>query len=248
MTIQEMLDRKAELGYSNAVLAEKSGVPLSTVQKVLGGFTHAPRKKTLRALEAALLREKAAEEASMLRESYENALPELTASPKKSRKSVDYRRAELIDGQVFPLPAPSPLHQEIIVRLLVLLANHFSETRNPARLLPPPFGIRPRGEDGGDYFEPDLMTVSDLACLTETGCLGAPDWVLEVTSPATKFRDYTVKPFKYRTGGVRECWIVDPDARVVITYWFGGSEEEMKVYAFGEDVPFSLYPGLTARL
>ena len=117
MTIQEMLDRKAELGYSNAVLAEKSGVPLSTVQKVLGGFTHAPRKKTLRALETALLREKAAEEASMLRESYENALPELTASPKKSRKSVDYRRAELIDGQVFPLPAPSPLHQEIIVRL-----------------------------------------------------------------------------------------------------------------------------------
>ena len=37
MTIQEMQERKRELGYSYAKIAELSGVPVGTVQKVLGG-------------------------------------------------------------------------------------------------------------------------------------------------------------------------------------------------------------------
>ena len=50
MTIEEMKIRKKELGYSNKMLAEKSGVPLGTVQKVLGGITKCPRKRTVEAL------------------------------------------------------------------------------------------------------------------------------------------------------------------------------------------------------
>ena len=38
MTLEEMRERKRELGYSNETLAEKSGVPLATVQKVLSGI------------------------------------------------------------------------------------------------------------------------------------------------------------------------------------------------------------------
>ena len=51
MTIQEMLERKKELGYSYEQVSELSGVPLGTVQKVLGGITQSPRYDTLRALE-----------------------------------------------------------------------------------------------------------------------------------------------------------------------------------------------------
>ena len=46
--------RKKELGYSNAYLARISGIPVSTVNKVLGGITKAPRRTTLLALGAAL--------------------------------------------------------------------------------------------------------------------------------------------------------------------------------------------------
>ena len=54
MTIQEMQERKRELGYSYAKIAELSGVPVGTVQKVLGGITRMPRYDTLAALERVL--------------------------------------------------------------------------------------------------------------------------------------------------------------------------------------------------
>ena len=54
MTIEEMNKIKAELGFSYMKIAEISGLPLSTVQKVLGGITKAPRHDTLKALEKAL--------------------------------------------------------------------------------------------------------------------------------------------------------------------------------------------------
>jgi transcriptional regulator with XRE-family HTH domain len=54
MTLQEIRQRKQELGYSNETLARISGLPLGTVQKVLAGVTKSPRYKTLKAIEGAL--------------------------------------------------------------------------------------------------------------------------------------------------------------------------------------------------
>ena len=51
MTIEEMKRRKRELGYTNQMIADRSGIPLSTVQKVFAGVTSSPRYDTLRALE-----------------------------------------------------------------------------------------------------------------------------------------------------------------------------------------------------
>lgn len=241
MTIQEMQERKIELGYSNAMLAEKSGVPVSTVQKVLGGFTRAPRKATLRALEAAL------REDSKIQESYGPYTPKRADAQKDLRALHDHARGELIDGQIYRLPPPSLLHQEILVRVLVPLANHLAATQNPGKIVPSPFGVCLGTDDSPDYLEPDLMVISRPECLTEAGCTGAPDWVLEVTSPETKFRDLTVKTFKYRSAGVRECWIADPEARITLTYWFDG-EEDMQVIPFDRPVPSRLFPGFSVTL
>ena len=54
MTIEEMKERKRELGYTNQSLSEASGVPLGTVQKLFAGLTRAPRKATIDALERVL--------------------------------------------------------------------------------------------------------------------------------------------------------------------------------------------------
>lgn len=54
MTIEQMKKRKQELGLSNETIARMSGLPLSTVQKILGGVTKSPREKSLRALERVL--------------------------------------------------------------------------------------------------------------------------------------------------------------------------------------------------
>ena len=54
MTLEEMRRRKRELGYSNEKLAELSGIPLGTVQKVMSGSTKSPRQGTMEALARAL--------------------------------------------------------------------------------------------------------------------------------------------------------------------------------------------------
>ena len=54
MTIDEMKKRKKTIGLTNQQLAEKSGVPLATVAKVLSRTTKSPRINTLLALEKAL--------------------------------------------------------------------------------------------------------------------------------------------------------------------------------------------------
>ena len=55
MTIQEMKERKRELGYSYEQLAELAGIPCSTVQKIFGGTTRCPRRSTIESLERVLL-------------------------------------------------------------------------------------------------------------------------------------------------------------------------------------------------
>ena len=51
MTIQEMRNKKEEMGISYAEIARRSGLPLPTVQKVLTGATKSPRYDTILALE-----------------------------------------------------------------------------------------------------------------------------------------------------------------------------------------------------
>jgi predicted transcriptional regulator len=54
MTIDQMKKRKTELGYSNEMLAELSGVPLGTVQKIFAGVTRSPRYETIQKLQNVL--------------------------------------------------------------------------------------------------------------------------------------------------------------------------------------------------
>ena len=54
MTIEEMRERKRELGYTNQMISDRTGIPLSTVQKIFAGATTSPRRETVLALEALL--------------------------------------------------------------------------------------------------------------------------------------------------------------------------------------------------
>lgn len=54
------------------------------------------------------------------------------------------------------------------------------------------------------YLEPDISVICDKDKLTDEGCKGAPDWIIEIVSPTSRPRDYVKKPFMYRTACVRE--------------------------------------------
>lgn len=57
MTLKELIEKKKALGMTNEMIAERSEVPLSTVQKIFAGITKTPRYDTLLALEHALKQE-----------------------------------------------------------------------------------------------------------------------------------------------------------------------------------------------
>ena len=79
--------------------------------------------------------------------------------------------------------------------------------------------------------------------MTELGCNGAPDWVIEVTSPSNPQNDYGIKLFKYRTAGVREYWIVNPQKKSIMVYDLE-NEKKSNQYTFEEDVPVCIYEDL----
>ncbi len=67
MTLEEMKNKKTELGLTNEMISQSSGIPLSTIQKIMSGATKAPRRVTLEAIETVLLTEEQKKERSVAR-------------------------------------------------------------------------------------------------------------------------------------------------------------------------------------
>ena len=157
-------------------------------------------------------------------------------------------RAELIDGQIYYMTPPVRIHQEIITEVLVAVHSYIKAHKGDCKIYPAPLGVYLNGETGRDLLEPDLVLICNHDRLHDKGCMGAPDWVMEVISPSTRSRDYAIKLFKYRTAGVREYWIVNPEKEIIHVYRFDQNPEVVDVYRFDEEVPFSIFPDLSIRL
>ena len=82
--------------------------------------------------------------------------------------------------------------------------------------------------------------------ITEKGCYGAPDWVIEIVSLGSRSMDYFTKLFKYQTSGVREYWIVDPIRQRVTVYFF--EKENVEEYSFGSDIPVGIYEDFSIKV
>ena len=113
----------------------------------------------------------------------------------------------------------------------------------------PPFGVY-LFEDDSTYLEPDMIVVCDPSKLEEKGCIGAPDWVVEIISPSSVKMDIGKKLFKYREAGVREYWVIWPEKRMVTVYLFNKDEEKESaaIYPFEEEIPCFVIEGLKIRL
>lgn len=161
----------------------------------------------------------------------------------------EQERWELIQGGPYAMPpAPSRRHQEVLGALHALFFEGLKG--KPCRVYVAPFDVRlPRGDEPDEsvdtVVQPDLSVVCDRHKLDDRGCRGAPDLVVEVTSPATAARDQIEKLALYERHGVREYWVVHPTDRLVTVFrlspdgTFGrpavhSFEERVKVEALGE--------------
>ncbi len=124
------------------------------------------------------------------------------------RNLPEGQRAELIDGELYMTAAPGRLHQWLVKNLTYLIEDYIRHKNGDCEVYPAPFAVFLNADDR-IYVEPDLSIICDKEKLTEDGCKGAPDWVIEIASPTSRPMDYNKKLFKYRTAGVREYWIID---------------------------------------
>ena len=92
-----------------------------------------------------------------------------------------------------------------------------------------------------------MLIVCDTSKIKRFGIYGAPDFLVEVISPSTKKRDYTLKLSKYIEAGVREYWIVNPLTRTVNVYALE-KEELNDQYSFDDDIAVCIYDNLTINI
>lgn len=150
-------------------------------------------------------------------------------------------RAELIDGQIYYMAPPSRIHQEIAGTLYRKIANYIESKKGSCKPYIAPFAVF-LNENDKNYVEPDISVICDKSKLTDSGCVGTPDWIIEVVSPSSRRMDYFTKLFKYRSAGVREYWIVDP-AKDRVTVW-NFENDDNNEFTLSDSVKAGIYSDL----
>lgn len=155
-------------------------------------------------------------------------------------------RAELIDGKLYAMAPPSRIHQGIVYQLGRVIGNHIAMNNGSCQVYPAPFAVN-LNEDDSIYVEPDLSIICDKNKLTDRGCTGAPDFIVEVVSPSSRTMDYIIKTGKYALAGVREYWIVDPLKKCTTIYRF---EEDAApiIYPFTMAIQVGIYKDLKVTI
>jgi Uma2 family endonuclease len=136
---------------------------------------------------------------------------------------ADNERWELIDGVAYDMsPAPGRRHQEISGELFRQLANHLKGKQ--CKVYDAPFDVRfsDQADASDNYIEtvvqPDILVVCDRTKLDEKGCNGAPDLIIEITSPSTAKHDLGTKFDLYQKHAVQEYWIIHPSEQTMMVF------------------------------
>lgn len=139
------------------------------------------------------------------------------------------KRAELINGHIYDMAPPSPLHQELVQQLSRTIGNYIESKSGTCKVYPAPFAVFIKDDDT-NYVEPDISVICDKSKISNRGCEGAPDFVIEIVSPSSRKMDYSLKNTLYSDANVREYWIVDP------------ARERTTVYRYEQDAAPIIIP------
>lgn len=223
VTIEEMRKRKKELGYTNRQIAEKSGIPFGTVQKVFSGTTSSPRRETILALERLL----------KPHTSYESGLQQVVSAIRESFPAYgaekrlytlddylalpDDQRVELIDGVFYDLAAPTGTHQAVGGYIYKIFMDFILSNKGLCYPFISPVDVQLDADDK-TVVQPDVLVLCDRKKYKNGRVFGAPDLVIEVLSSSTRKKDMQLKLYKYGNAGVKEYWMIDPKKKAVIQY------------------------------
>lgn len=159
----------------------------------------------------------------------------------------DRNQYELIDGELIVTPSPTRRHQKIVGRLYSRLSVYV-ESQSLGEVY-----VAPLDTIFNKYtvLQPDILFVSRerLGEVAKERIEGAPDLVVEVLSPSTVDRDRRRKLAVYSQFGVREYWIVDPEARTIELYQrIGEGLQLTRQFSSGETFESKLLSGFRVEV
>jgi len=158
----------------------------------------------------------------------------------------DGHRYQVIEGGLVMSPAPTEPHQRSLWNLSRIMGDHVHAT-GIGRVYFAPFDVVLSDEN---VVQPDLLFISKerLNIITEANVQGAPDLVVEVLSPGTAHLDKTQKRDLYARFGVREYWLVSPEAGTVeVLVLREGAFERLGLFGSGDQVKSEVFSGLSFK-
>lgn len=255
MNIEELKKMKEKVKLTNQEIAELSGIPVSTVNKIFSGATQNPRYATLLAIEEVLnvkgklpfTYDAVREEPVMIQES---PVPYQYRTRQYGERDMEQLsegvHAELLNGKLYMHAAPNRFHQYLVTNLLYVIHSYIRANNGKCQVYPAPFEVR-LFDDDSCIVQPDISVICRKERLTEKGCSGAPDWVIEITSASNSRYDYITKMIMYQKAGVREYWIADP-AEEKITVLNFANPSGTGEYSFDDCVVSGIFENLVIRI
>ena len=151
-------------------------------------------------------------------------------------------RAELIEGFMFEMNAPSYIHQTILLEMAVQIQNGIRKRKGGCKVYVAPADVE-LGDKKNTIVQPDIFILCNKNMKDSIKRLhAAPDFVVEILSESTRKKDIFMKTDIYMEYGVREYWIVDPEEKRITVYYFE-KREYRNDYSFDDIVPISIYDG-----
>ena len=165
--------------------------------------------------------------------------------------------AELIQGKIYKMsPAPSSRHQGISRNLSGQLWQYLQGKK--CKVFAAPFDVRlpvsSKKENDRDIVtvvQPDICVICDPSKIDERGCLGAPDWVIEILSKHTSAKDLNIKFDVYEAAGVKEYWVVHPEEQTLLIYTLDAQWKYVgrrKPFTCADTVSSTIFPDLPINL
>ncbi len=164
-------------------------------------------------------------------------------------------RIELVFGYIRQMAAPNRKHQNLSGNLYGPIWNYFKN--HPCKAYAAPFDVRlPRkhkttNADIVTVIQPDICVICDPAKLDDAGCIGAPDWVIEILSKGNTRKEMREKFALYEEAGVREYWVVQPEYDNILVYVLneaGHYDAKPTWLATDEDAAPAIFPDLKIDL
>lgn len=165
---------------------------------------------------------------------------------------------ELIKGKIMLMsPAPNVAHQSISAHLTGILYQFFKH--KDCRLFAAPFDVRlydknrseVANQDIYTVVQPDLCVICDNNKLDVQGCLGSPDWIIEILSKGNSKKEMQIKYELYQENGVMEYWLIYPVEQAVYQFVLDAATQKYGLFkmhpGIGKASPY-LFPDLEIDL